>query len=217
MKSRQLATRGRATTSNGKHITKNSDRRIAFAYARARGRYAVIHDRAPRASAGTRIGIVSHPNYRDPSKWSAIRSQMEWVLAEHGGRGAEAVTLLAAPTDRLFALIACQQGMRLSLVIPCKNFESCFTTYDDLSEYLYLRTSAHSQTVFDHPTFTREAFEGAAKLIVDTCDVLVAIGSGQSPQDAMGSIVQYAHEKGKLLLWIDPDAPNLARRISFAR
>jgi hypothetical protein len=136
---------------------------------------------------------------------------MERVLAEHGGRGAEAVTLLAAATDRLFAVIARQQGMRLSLVIPCKNFEDCFTSSDDLSEYLYLRTSAHSQTVFDHPAFTRDAFESAAKLIVDTCDLLVAIGSGKTPQDATGRIVHYAQEKGKLLVWVDPDAPILGR------
>jgi hypothetical protein len=142
---------------------------------------------------------------------------MERLLAEHGGRGGEAVTLLATAADRLFALVAAQQRMRLSLVIPCKNFENRFTTYDELSEYLYLRTSADSETVFDHPAFTREAFESAAKLIIDTCDLIVAVGSCKAPHGATGCIVQYAHERGKRLVWIDPDEPVLRRRLSLVR
>lgn len=199
--------------------TRSVTRRIPFAYARSRGRHAAIHDSAPRAAVHSRIGIVSHPYHHVPSQWASIRSRMENVLAEHGGRGGEAVTLLAAATDRLFASIAKQRGMRLSVVIPCKNFQNFFATPDDLSEYLYLRTSATARTVLDHPTFNVEAFESAARFIVDICDLLVVVGSGNKTacHAAMGNIVKYASDRDKLLVWIDPDAPVLSRRLSPIR
>jgi hypothetical protein len=197
----------------------NAGHRTSFAYARARVSNAAIHDRAPRAAVRMRIGIVSDPHHRDPSRWPSIRAQIKRLLTEHGGRGSEAVTLLAAATDRLFAMMAHEHGMRLSLVIPCKNFPKCFATPGELSEYLYLQALSQSRTVLDHTTFDRPAFDEASKFIVDTCDLLVVIGSGNkiSPHVGTGSIVQYAGERGKLLVWIDPEAPLLTPRISLIR
>ena len=197
----------------------NAGHRTSVAYARARMSNAAIHDRAPRAATRTRIGIVSQPFYRDSSRRTSIRARMESLLAEHGGRGAEAVTLLAASTDHLFARVARGQGMRLSVVIPCKNFQNFFATPDDLAEYIELRTVAYSHTALDYATFDREAFEKASKFIVDTCDLLVVVGSGHKPTlpGSTGSIVQYASEKGKQLVWIDPEAPLMAPHRSLIR
>jgi len=203
---------------NGKqfsHLTpsaQNTGHRTSFAYARSRVSNAAIHDRAPRATIRTRIGIVSHPFYRAPSRYTTIRSELERILARHGGRGAEAVTLLAASTDHLFARVARLQEMRLSVVIPCKNFENFFATPDDLAEYIELRTVAYSHTVLDHARFDREALEKASKFIVDTCDWVVVVGSGKkpTPHGGTGNIVQYASEKGRLLAWLEPEAPLMA-------
>lgn len=197
----------------------NSERQVPFAYARSRVSNAAVHDRAPRAAVHTRIGIVSHPYHRDPSHWASIRTQMKSALAQYGGRGTEAVTLLAADTDRLFARVARDHGMRLSAVIPCKNFENFFATPDDLSEYVYLRALAQSRTVLDHATFNATSFETASKFIVDTCNVLVAIGNGKKalPNVGTGNIVQYAIERGKLLVWLDPDAPVMESGLHLVR
>lgn len=197
----------------------NAGHRTPFAYARSRVSNAAIHDRAPRAAVRTSIGIVSHPLHRDPSRWPSIRAQIRGILTEHGGRGTEAVTLLATDTDRLFAGMAYEIGMRLSLVIPCKDFPNFFATPYDISEYVHLRTVAHSRTMLDHATFDRAAFEEASKLVVDTCDLLVAVGSGKkiSPNGGTGGIVQYASERGKLLVWIDPEAPLMTPRLSLIR
>lgn len=180
---------------------------------------AAIHDRAPRAMVHTRIGIVSHPHHRDPSRWHSLRLQMASIFEEHGGRGAEAVTLLAADTDRLFATVARERGARLSLVIPSRDFPRFFATPDALSEYIQLRTLAHSRTILDHATFDRESFQDASKFIVDTCDVLVVVGTGFQALSEIGSggIVQYARDKGKLLVWIDPEAPIPMPPLSLVR
>lgn len=190
-----------------------------MAYARARMNNAAIHDRAPRASVRTRIGIISDLHHRDPSRWSSIRAQLQRILQEHGGRGAEAVTLLAATTDRLFAMMAQDLGMPLSLVIPSRDFQNFFNTPDDLSEYIHLRTLAHSRTVLEQPTFNRQAFDEASRLVIDTCDIIIAVGSGSahSKTHGPGDIIQYAREKAKLLVWLDPEAPAPTQRLPTMR
>ena len=193
--------------------------RTSAAYARSRMTNAAIHDRAPRATTQLRIGIVSEPYFRDASSWPTIRNQIKRVLLEHGGRGTEAVTLLAAATDRLFAMVAREQGMRLSVVVPCQNFQNVFATPDELSEYVHLRMLAHSQTTLQRPKFDRAAFEEASKLIVDTCDLLIAMG-GESPcngRTGSGSILQYARERAKLLIWLDPEAPVVNPALTLIR
>jgi hypothetical protein len=193
----------------------NPEHRTSFVYARSRVSNTANHDRAPRVPVRTRIGIVSHPQHRDPLRWTSIRAQMKSVLAKHGGREAEAVTLLAAATDRLFATVAREHGMRLSVVIPCQNFQNFFDTPDDLSEYVHLRALAQSRTILDHAAFDRKAFDDASKFVVDTCDLLVVVGSGKKalPHVETGSIVQYASEKGKPLVWLDPDTAEMTRRM----
>lgn len=188
-------------------------------YARTRVMNAAMHHRAPLAATRVRIGIVSHPQYCDPSRWASIRKQIKNALEQHATCGAEAVTLLAGATDRLFATVARELEMRLSLVIASKDFQSLFNTPDALSEFIYLRAIAHSKTQLDHPTFNRQAFDDASKFVVDTCDLLIAVGSGQStiPNPGTGNIIRYAGERGKLLVWIDPDAPLLRPGLSPIR
>jgi hypothetical protein len=193
--------------------------RTSAAYARSRMTNAAIHDRAPRATTQMRIGIVSEPYFRDASRWPTIRAQMKRILAEHGGRGTEAVTLLAAASDRLFAMVAREQGMRLSVVVPCENFQNVFATPDELSEYVHLRMLAHSLTTLRRPRFDRAAFEEASKLIIDTCDLLVAIGgeSSLNARTGSGSILQYAREHAQLLIWLDPEAPAVNPALTLIR
>lgn len=183
--------------------------RTRLADARSRMTNAAIHDRAPRAAMRVRIGIVSDPYHRNSSRWPTIRSQMKRILAEHGGHGTEAVTLLAAATDRLFARVAREHGMHLSLVIPCQNFHDFFATPDELSEYVHLRALAQSHTKLERPTFDRAAFEEASKFVIDKCDVVIAVGCGTAPHAPAetGNIIQYARERAQLLVWLDPDAP----------
>lgn len=109
--------------------------------------------------------------------------------------------------------------MRLSLVIPCLDYQNFFNTPDDLSEYVHLRTMAHSRMVLERPTFNREAFAEASRFIVDTCDIIIAVGSGatDSVNGRSGDIIQYAREKAKLLVWLDPEAPAPAPRLSLVR
>lgn len=144
---------------------------------------------------------------------------MKNVLAKHGGRDAEAVTLLAAATDRLFATVAREHGMRLSVVIPCQNFQNFFDTPDDLSEYVHLRALAQSRTILNHSTFDRHSFDDASKFVVDTCDLLVVVGSGKKvvPNIGTGDIVQYAGERGKVVVWLDPETPFISSRLSLVR
>ncbi len=193
--------------------------RTSAAYARTRKTNAAIHDRAPRATPQMRIGIVSEPYFRDVSRWPTIRTQIKKFLAEHGGRGTEAVTLLAAATDRLFAMVAREHGMRLSVVIPCKNFQNVFATPDELSEYVHLRMLAHSQTTLDRPRFDRAAFEEASKFVIDTCDLIIAIGSSNStpPPSGASGILDYARERAQLLVWLDPEAPAVYPTLSLIR
>lgn len=198
---------------------KPANGRASFVAARSRGRCSTLHHNAPRVAVRTRIGIVSSPFHRDPSRWTTLRGQMERILSEHASAGGEAVSLLAADSDRLFASVALSKAMRLQVVIPCQGFEDLFATPDDVSEYLYLRAAAHSRIVLDRPRFSLEAFEVAAKHIVDTCDFLVAIGSGKPPNGrcSTGSIVHYASEQSKLLAWLDPEAPVMSPRLSLMR
>lgn len=109
--------------------------------------------------------------------------------------------------------------MPLSVVIPCRDFQNFFNTPDDLSEYVHLRTLAHSRTILERPTFNRQAFNEASRLVVDTCDIIIAVGSGSahSTSNGPGDIIQYAREKAKLLVWLDPEAPAPQPRLSVLR
>lgn len=192
---------------------------IPLAYARPRMGNATVHDRAPRANACIRMGVVSYPEHLESAQLPSVRSQISSLLKEHGERGGVVVTSLVSPTDRLFASVAREMEMSLSLVIPCKNVQAIFTTPDDLSEFMHLRMMADFKTVLDHKAFTREAFEKASQLIVELCDVLVTVGDDRSspPHLAGQSIVDYAGERGKRVVLIRPHGSLRVRRTPHTR
>ena len=108
------------------------------------------------------------------------------------------VTSLAAGSDQLVALEVLRSGGHLDAVIPSSKYETTFSRHD-LPSFEQLLARADSVTRLDFPEPSELAYWKAGQMIVDRCDVLVAIWDGQAARGlgGTGDVVRYAREMHK--------------------
>jgi hypothetical protein len=122
----------------------------------------------------------------------------------HSNTGVTGICSLAAGSDQLFARKIIESGNGLSVVVPCKGYETTFEA-DGREEYRQLlAAAAHTETLdFDAPS--EQAFFAAGKKVVEDCDELIAVWDGEVARGLGGTadVIGYARELGKrvLVLW----------------
>lgn len=114
---------------------------------------------------------------------------------------------LAVGADQQFAQMVLTLGGRLRLVIPSADYSSTFTNDTDLAKYERLLSEADSFETLDFPGPSEQAFLAAGKVVVDRCDVLLAVWDGAPAKGLGGSadVVAYARHQGKDVRVIWPD------------
>jgi hypothetical protein len=118
------------------------------------------------------IGITGHQE-REGADWAWSRRE----LADYLARRKEFIigwTSLAAGADQLFAQEVLAVGGSLNAVIPLLNYTECFEAEQDLLEYERLLKVCAKVIQLDNSDH-QSAFFAASKLIVKSCDLLIAI------------------------------------------
>ena len=149
-----------------------------------------------------KLGITGHQNIPD-SALVAIRSAIEIQIQEQAPTAG--ISSLAKGADQLFAECVISSGLRLEVVVPCKNYESTFDAKNAL-KYSELSQKADRIETLDFPSPSEEAFLAAGRRIVELSDVLVAIWDGKQAVGKGGTadIVAYARSVSKQLIVIWP-------------
>src|SRR5207245_1091102 len=104
-----------------------------------------------------------------------------------------AVSPLADGADRLFAKEALARGFELDSPLPFSQgeYEKDFSTLESVEEFRELLKRADCHVFeLDGPTHDDKraaAYESVGRVVVDQCDVLVAIWNGEAAQGAGGT------------------------------
>lgn len=150
------------------------------------------------------IGITGHQNI--PAK---ALSFVEGHIVEvfNNNTDIKCVSSLAVGADQLFAQLGLSCAATLHVVIPSQQYETSFTTQEDLWQYQALLKQSETSEIlnFEHPS--EEAFLHAGMRIVDLSDLVVAVWDGEEVKGKGGTadVVKYAQQKGKKLVIIWPE------------
>lgn len=149
------------------------------------------------------VGVTGHQDLR--GRGESIRT----ALAEQLPAVDAVCSSLAAGADQLVARLLVDRGAGLDVVVPCRHYESTLTG-PALSEYRDLVRLAGRVTTLPYPKPSEEAFLAAGLVLVERCDLLVAVWDGAPAQGlgGTGDIVQYAEQRGRTIMrcWPSPDA-----------
>jgi len=153
-----------------------------------------------------RFGVTGHQRLDDSSQWSWVRQQIERLFMERGRQGDEATSALAIGADTLFAELALDFGLRLSVVIPCAHYDDTFVLDEDRLRYARLYSRAHVKRILEYPGPSEEAFEDAGHVVAEESDLLIAVWNGKpaAGRGGTGDIVRWARARGKEMVWLDP-------------
>jgi hypothetical protein len=150
----------------------------------------------------TKVGITGHqriPAVALDYVRAAVRAELARTPAPLIGYSS-----LAAGADQLFAHAVVEAGGQLIAVLPCAEYESAFDPAD-LPGYRALLAQAAQTVVRADPQPSQEAFMAAGELIVQQCDVLIAVWDGQPAvgHGGTGDVVEVARSLGKpvVIVW----------------
>lgn len=156
-----------------------------------------------------RVGITGHQK-REGIQWPWVR---EIICAELGRAGnvTRALSSLAAGSDQEFAAAAISLGIAVTAVIPLEGYERFFEGLD-LARYQRLLKQCEIMQ-FCWRGAPEHAFFEAGKFIVDQCDLLFAVWDGEKAEGlgGTGDIVNYARQKGRPFIQIDPISKTVKR------
>ncbi|WP_413207401.1 hypothetical protein [Rhodospirillum sp. A1_3_36] len=190
-------------------------------------------DQPPKPALHLRVGVIGHRPGKLPGDGAALQARLAGLLAEIQGAarkagaqvpgdlvtrppGAPEVTLtllssLAEGADRMGAEAALDLGYRLEAPLPFPRdvYEADFSTPESRTAFRDLLSQADSVFEMDGaPTRPGPAYDAAARVLVNRCDLLVALWDGEDPagQGGTGGTVALALDEGVPILHVPLDA-----------
>lgn len=163
------------------------------------------------------VGVTGHRHLEEPEAIAAAVSQaLRHIAAAYGHRPVLLLSALAEGADRLVAEAALvMPEAKLTAVLPATRLEYAdeFGPPGSASRLHFESLLARASEVIEavQTRATREhGYEAAAEVIVDHCDVLLAVWDGQAARGkgGTGEVVAMAREKGKPVVVIDARGNN---------
>lgn len=146
-------------------------------------------------------GITGHQGL-DERTSTLVRAALEDALRSTAATSG--VSSLAEGADQLFGRAVIRTGGTLDVIVPCNDYAKLFEGRT-LGEYRELVGLAAATSTLPFPAPTEEAFLAAGLLIVERCEILMAVWDGQPSRGLGGTadIVAYARQIGRevLVLW----------------
>lgn len=151
-----------------------------------------------------KIGVTGHQKLEDPSGWLWVESTINRELDRIGDQ-IFGISSLAIGADQLFAHLVAKRGGTIHAIIPYEGYERSFGP-EDLQAYRKLLSGAASFEIMDTPGTDEDSYLAAGKRIVDLAQIMVAVWDAKPAKGKGGTadIVQYALEKGRKLIHVNP-------------
>lgn len=149
-----------------------------------------------------KVGFTGHQNAPEQALVILRTRLREFVESSLGCHG---FCSLAAGADQEFAELLLRNGGELHVVIPSQSYEETFGTQDERLRYRRLLQLSGSVTTLPYPRPTEGAFLAAGIVVVERCDILLALWDGEASAGlgGTGDIVAYAQQVGRTteVLW----------------
>jgi hypothetical protein len=150
-----------------------------------------------------RVGITGHQDLGNVGTITWLKNELEDTISqlkiEYG------YSCLAIGADQLFAGILLKHNIPLIAVIPSENYEQTFD--DELrDQYKRFLNCASEHIQLSHKQPSQIAFFDASKLLVNNCNVMIAIWNGLPAKGLGGTadVVRYATETHKKVIHLNP-------------
>jgi hypothetical protein len=163
--------------------------------------------RVSRAEEAVRIGATGHRVLAETDK---VRAGIERALGDIRATYPEAdliaLSSLAEGADRLVAEQILAASGRLIVPLPQERDEYAKDFATEASKREFWELLAQAEEVVEVPpqATRREAYRAAGIVVLDRCDVLVAVWDGRPAQGAGGTaeIVELARARGLPVAWV---------------
>jgi hypothetical protein len=150
-----------------------------------------------------RIGITGHQDLGSAEIKHWLQQQLEDIITQLNI--SYGYSCLALGADQLFASTLLKHDIPLIAVIPCKNYEQ---TFDEKSrnKYWSFIESSVERLELDYEEPSEMAFFDASKLVVNNCELMIAIWNGLPSKGFGGTadVVRYTIGIHKKLIHINP-------------
>jgi len=152
-----------------------------------------------------KVGITGHQRLKNPAGWSWVREEFDRVLFSVA-TPVTGISSLAIGADQLFADAVLDSGGSLEVVLPFAGYYHTFAEGRDREEYFRLLDCATKREVLESHGSDEEAYLAAGQLVIDRCELLLAVWDGQ-PAGGLGGTgdaVSYALQQGKKTIHLNP-------------
>jgi hypothetical protein len=147
------------------------------------------------------IGVTGHRHFHDADVSTEIDRRLDEII---GDRRPFVVSSLAEGADRMVAeCVLSRPGARLVAVLPlaADDYERDFAGTASIAAFRTLLAHADSVAIPDlgrHAT-REEAYAAAGLMVVDRCDVLIAVWDGAASRGRGGTaeVVEHARRVGR--------------------
>lgn len=160
-----------------------------------------------RPSPPFRVGVTGHRHLEDGEDFTArsLREILKRLHDEHPD-GIVALSALAEGADTLFAEIALDLRIPFAVVIPFECYEQDFPPGPARERFKRLLSLARDVHYLPYHDRSDDAYLAGGQWIVDHSDWVVAVWDGQPARGkgGTGDVVQYARQKGRPLVLINP-------------
>lgn len=142
-----------------------------------------------------KVGITGHQQLPDAALRLVQEQATELATATH----VDVICSLAAGADQVTARAFLELGGSLEVVLPCLRYEEAFESVDQRQGFERLRARSASVTQLPYPEPSSEAFLAAGLVVVERCELLVAVWDGEPARGIGGTadVVEYARAIGR--------------------
>jgi hypothetical protein len=150
---------------------------------------------------------------------ASVRGALERLAEAAPGQSMRLVSPLAEGADRIVAEEAAALGWQLqsALPFPPEEYEKDFESPESRREFRRLLDNAAKVDVLrgsrDSKDSRDSAYTAVGRLVLDSCDVLVAVwdGAGARGEGGTAQMVREARQRGIPVVWIPSEPPHEAR------
>lgn len=129
-----------------------------------------------------RIGVTGHVRLTEESAEVIYRALLD-ALTEYPAGSLHGITCLAAGADQLFARAILARRGTFDVVLPARDYRRFQVPDDNRPEFEELMSRARRIDVLPRAVSDHAAFIAASQVVLDRCDVLIAVwdrGSGRA-------------------------------------
>ncbi|WP_157976305.1 hypothetical protein [Lewinella sp. IMCC34191] len=137
-----------------------------------------------------KIGITGHQNLIDNSTSTWVYKSIANFIEEIGDE-VMGLSSIAIGADQIFCQVLIDMSLPYHVIIPCQNYRELFEDKANYDKYI---NSSDKRIVLDYAEDSQQAFFDAGKVIVNSCDLVVAVWNGKSAKGlgGTGDVVNYA-------------------------